>query len=98
MRKRLWATPNGVAIIVASAGSAMAQAGVTTGQSACPPSPTLTITIPDSVFAAGETVQAEVLRIHIDENSGPEHISWQVTADANGNSQTTWRRERTPRL
>ena len=63
-------------------------ATVTTDQSDYPPGSTVNIT--GAGFEPGEQVQLQVLRTDIDENSGPEHDPWQVTADANGNFQTTW--------
>jgi hypothetical protein len=77
-----------VAFLFACAGCALAQASVTTDQSDYPPGATVTIT--GSGFQPGETVQLQVLRIDLDENSGPEHDPWPVTADGNGNFQTTW--------
>ena len=71
-----------------SAASALAQATVAADKSDYAPGSTATIT--GAGFQASETVQLQVLRIDIDENSGPEHVPWTVTADTNGGFQTTW--------
>ena len=68
--------------------SALAQPTVVTDKSDYPPESTATIT--GSRFQAGEQVQLQVLRTDIDENSGDEHLPWQVTAGADGSFQTTW--------
>lgn len=63
-------------------------ASVVTDKSDYAPGETVQIT--GSGFQPGETVQLQVLRIDVDENSGPEHDPWQVSADANGSFQATW--------
>ena len=70
--------------------AALAQntATVTTDQPDYPPG--ATVYIAGAGFQPGEIVQCQVLRIDIDENSGPEHDPWTVTADANGNFTTSW--------
>src|SRR5437016_3726350 len=64
-----------------SAFSAVGQATVSTDKSDYPPGSTAIIT--GRGFQPGEAVQCQVLRIDINENSGPEHDPWQVTADDN---------------
>jgi len=61
---------------------------VTTDKADYPPGSTVNIS--GSGFQAGETVELQVRRIDIDENSGTEHDPWDVTAEDNGNIQTTW--------
>lgn len=63
-------------------------ATVTTDQIDYPPGTTATIT--GTGFLPGETVELQVLRVDINENSGAEHVPWQVSADADGNFLTTW--------
>ena len=63
-------------------------ATVTTDQADYAPGSTAIIT--GAGFQAGETVELQVLRIDINENSGPEHNPWQVTADASGGFSTSW--------
>jgi hypothetical protein len=88
MKQRLGAIFLSIGCIIAGAGSALAQATVTTDQSDYPPGATVNIT--GTGFWPGETIQLQVLRIDIPENSGPEHLPWMVTNDASGNFQTTW--------
>jgi hypothetical protein len=88
MKRQLWATLSSVVILLAGAGSALAQASVTTDQSDYPPGSTVYIT--GAGFQPGETVQLQVLRIDIPENTGAEHDPWPVTADANGGFEATW--------
>ena len=79
-----------ILLLALGATSALAQTNTTviTDQSDYAPGSTATIT--GAGFQAGETVQLQVLRIDIDENSGPEHDPWTVLADGDGNFQTTW--------
>ena len=79
-----------ILLLALGATSALAQTNaiVITDQSDYAPGSTATIT--GAGFQAGETVQLQVLRIDIDENSGPEHDPWTVLADGDGNFQTTW--------
>jgi hypothetical protein len=76
----------GVAMLVGATG--MFAATVTTDREDYPPGSTAIIT--GTGFQPGETVELQVLRIDINENSGPEHNPWQVTADAAGGLITTW--------
>jgi cell division septal protein FtsQ len=59
------------AFVFVGAGSALAAASVTTDKSDYRPDSTVNIT--GSGFQASETVQLQVMRIDVDENSGPEH-------------------------
>ena len=61
---------------------------VTTDQADYPPGATVYIT--GAGFQAGETVQFQVLRIDIDENTARNTSRGPVTADANGGFQPTW--------
>lgn len=63
-------------------------ATITTDKEDYPPESTAIIT--GAGFAAGETVELQVLRIDKNENSGPEHLPWQITADENGEIATSW--------
>src|SRR5438874_1123123 len=67
-----------------------AAATVTTDEADYAPGSTAYIT--GSGFLAGETVQLQVLHTTTpnDDATSPAHQPWQVTADANGNFQTTW--------
>jgi hypothetical protein len=70
------------------AGQVFGSASVTTDQSDYPPGSTATIN--GSGFQPGETVELQVLRTDLPENSGPEHVPWLVTNGASGNFTTTW--------
>jgi len=88
MKQLVWVTLLTVAVTFGLASTALAQPSVTTDQSDYPPGSTVNIT--GTGFQPGEIVQCQVLRVDIDENAGLEHYPWPVTADENGNFQTTW--------
>src|SRR5947207_3510418 len=70
--------------------SAASAATVTTDQADYPPGSTVYIT--GSGFAAGETVQCQVLHSPTggDDATSPAHQPWTTTADDAGNISTTW--------
>src|SRR5437867_2963885 len=70
--------------------SAASAATVTTDQADYPPGSTVYIT--GSGFAAGETVQCQVLTLTQpnDDLTSPAHQPWDVIADDAGNFSTTW--------
>lgn len=75
-------------LFVIATGLNLSAATVVTDRDDYPPGSTAVIT--GTGFLAGETVELQVLRIDINENSGPEHNPWQVSADANGGFTTAW--------
>ena len=87
MKKILLTFIAGCAIVLFGTTNLLA-ATVTTDQLDYAPGSTAIIT--GTGFQAGETVVLQVLRIDINENSGPEHNPWQVTADGNGGFMTSW--------
>lgn len=88
--KRFIACPHIFAVIffIAAGAKLFAQASVTTDASDYPPGSTVLIS--GSGFASDETVELQVSNITDSADAGPEHDPWQVTADENGNFQTTW--------
>jgi len=77
-----------IALAALGAATALAQPSVAVDQPDY--HPFSTVYIAGAGFQAGETVQCQILRIDIDDNSGSEHQPWQVTADAVGNFQASW--------
>jgi hypothetical protein len=61
---------------------------IQTDQSDYPPGSTATIT--GSGFAPNETVEVQVVNVTNPDDTGAEHLPWEVTTDANGNFTTTW--------
>jgi hypothetical protein len=64
-------------------------ATVTTDETDYPPGGTVYIT--GNGFAPGETVELQVLHVDgADNDTSPAHDPWQVTADVDGNFESTW--------
>ncbi len=77
-------------LFLGATNSALAQTNATVTTDKEDYAPGSTVQITGSGFQNNETVQLQVLRTDIPENSGEEHDPWTVTNDASGNFQTTW--------
>src|SRR5690349_21729744 len=77
-----------IALIVGQAAAQVVSPTVTTDYEDYEPGSTAYMT--GSSFQANEAVSVQILRINDADNDGLEHQPWEVTADIEGNFQTSW--------